>query len=311
MPKKLRCTLCAALAAMFGVVASASPALAAEQPLLASVYHDNPNYTQVATGYEYNNFYFDDFTADYYLTRDEDGTSRMLVVEQLTAIFPETDQNHGINRIIPFTNNNGKNLTMSSDETIYMDVERNGVEEPVSKVEIGDGYFDVYIGDASKYVHGKQVYTLTYEFENLIFDQSGFPDDDYKNSLETWQELYWDANGTDWTQRFNKVTARVHLDDDVLEAFTGETACYVGKYGALGSNRCKITKIEDGVEFSAEKLSARENLSFVLEFKAGTFAAPPAHYDYRLVYLGCAQLFCAVIMLILMIMAWKIGRAHV
>ena len=62
-----------------------------------------------------NNFYFKDFTADYYLTRDTDGTSRMKVVENLTAVFPESNQNHGITRVIPFTNNDGKNLTMKSD----------------------------------------------------------------------------------------------------------------------------------------------------------------------------------------------------
>lgn len=49
-------------------------------------------------------FYFEDFTVDYYLSRDADGTSRMRVQEQITAIFPDTDQNHGINRVIPFTN---------------------------------------------------------------------------------------------------------------------------------------------------------------------------------------------------------------
>ncbi len=45
-----------------------------------------------------NSFYFEDFAADYYLYRDDDGTSRMLVIEELTAVFPESDQNHGINR---------------------------------------------------------------------------------------------------------------------------------------------------------------------------------------------------------------------
>ena len=45
-----------------------------------------------------SNFYFDDFTADYYLTKDADGVSRMRVVENLTAVFPNFNQNKGICR---------------------------------------------------------------------------------------------------------------------------------------------------------------------------------------------------------------------
>ena len=57
-------------------------------------------------------FYFEDFTADYYLTKAEDGTSKLHVKEVLTAVFPETNQNHGITRTIPFTNQNGKNTVV-------------------------------------------------------------------------------------------------------------------------------------------------------------------------------------------------------
>ena len=35
-----------------------------------------------------SNFYFSNFTGDYYLSRDEDGTSRLKVKESVTAVFP-------------------------------------------------------------------------------------------------------------------------------------------------------------------------------------------------------------------------------
>ena len=35
-----------------------------------------------------DNFYFSDFSADYYLTKDAEGVSHLKVVEQLTAEFP-------------------------------------------------------------------------------------------------------------------------------------------------------------------------------------------------------------------------------
>ena len=34
-------------------------------------------------------FHFSDFTADYYLSKDEEGVSHLKVVENLTAEFPE------------------------------------------------------------------------------------------------------------------------------------------------------------------------------------------------------------------------------
>ncbi len=237
-----------------------------------------------------NNFYFKDFSAAYYLWRDDDGISRMRVVEQLTAVFPEYSQNHGITRVIPFTNNGGKNLTMQSDNTLHINVERNGQAEPVSKVETGDGYFEVYIGDADKYVTGEQNYTLTYEFENVILDF-----DNFEQGAKAYQELYWDTNGNDWSQHFGQVTARVYLDESIADQLDGQLACYVGAYGERGEDRCTITQFTDevdlgdglkssgGIEFSAQNLRAHENLTFVIGFQPKTFAPAPEHFDYRLV----------------------------
>ncbi len=217
------------------------------------------------------NFYFKDFTGDYYLTREDDGTSNLMVVEQFTAVFPSYDQNHGITRRIPFTNNGGKNLTIDTGSRLRIDVQRNGRDENVNKVEQADNYYTVYIGDADEYVHGEQVYTLTYEFTNVMLD------------FENWQELYWDTNGSGWAQRFNAVTARVHLTPELREKFTGDTSCYVGKYGENGASRCTTSKLDDGMEFSASKLSSYENLTFVMNFAANTFALPPQRFDFRLV----------------------------
>lgn len=258
-----------------------------------------------------NSFYFDDFTVDYFLYRDEEtGRAKMIVMETITAVFPKTDQNHGITRVIPFTNNDGKNLTMNTGDTIYIDVERNGKEEPVSKVLVGDGYYEVYIGDPDEYVHGEQVYELTYEFEDVILD------------FDDWQELYWDANGNDWQQRFNSVSAYVNLDESIADKFTGETSCYVGKYGATtGQNRCEVEEFTDEFEFSdninivrtvgfyTEKLSAKETLTFDMKFEADTFAPAPPHYSYHLFIFGIGTSIGTGIMLILVMLCWKTAAA--
>ena len=80
-----------------------------------------------------DNFYFQDFTADYYLSRDEEGVSHLKVVEKLTAVFPSFNQNKGICRDIPFTNQDGKNRTMDKPSEKSLNLKRNGLPEPVGK----------------------------------------------------------------------------------------------------------------------------------------------------------------------------------
>jgi hypothetical protein len=48
-----------------------------------------------------DDFSFASLDVEYTLTRAENGTSRMRVVETFVAVFPETDQNHGMRRSIP------------------------------------------------------------------------------------------------------------------------------------------------------------------------------------------------------------------
>lgn len=241
------------------------------------------------------NFYFEDFTADYYLSRDEDGTSRMRVEEQLTAIFPDTDQNHGITRVIPFTNSNGKNITMSSTSRLNIEVLRNGEREPIAEITSEDGYFEVKIGSAHEYVHGRQVYTLKYEFENLILDQT--------EAGESWQELYWDINGNDWSQRFNQVTARIHLDSDIAKSFTGDTVCYVGRYGKTGKDRCKVSKDGKLVTFTASKVLSGETLTIAMKFDADTFVFHAPKTSYLLIIILSGFLALGIILIVMMIIA--------
>jgi len=255
----------------------------------SSVHAENVNIRAESPINAVNQFHFQDFTADYYLSKSDDGTSRLKVVEQFIAIFPESDQNHGLVRIIPYTNQDGKNLTMASDTDLDITIKHNGITENPYKIEPGDGHFTVYLGNPDEYVHGRQIYQLEYEFKNVIFEPADHP---------TSQELYWDANGNDWSQSFDQVVARVHLvGDDVKSAFTGQTACYVGSYGAQNSSRCTVQTITDGIEFRTAELSPHENLTFDLEFQNGTFALPRKIYDYRMLIATVVVTVVAVFLL--------------
>lgn len=165
---------------------------------------------------------------------------------------------------------------MPSDSHLEIDIKHNDKTEQPYKIESDDGYFTVYLGDPDTYVRGSHVYELEYEFANVITD--------FTDGGHSWQELYWDTNGNDWSVRFDKVTAYVHFENpEIAENFTGSAWCYVGSYGSSNQDRCNIEETNDGLVFEAEKLRSRENLTFDLEFNPDTFKPAPKTYDYRLV----------------------------
>ena len=221
-----------------------------------------------------NDFYFKDFTADYYLTKDEEGVSKLHVKEVLTAVFPETNQNHGITRIIPTTNQDGQNRTVDSRSALNLTVLRNDLPESVAKIEDGSDYYMVYVGKSSEYVHGEQKYTLEYDYTNVIteFDEGGMMVSGQDVMAKAFQELYWDTNGNGWQQRFESLTANLHYDESIAKAVVSKsTSCYVGKYGISGANRCTITPTSDGFSFTTSDLKAGENLTFAVDFQPNTF----------------------------------------
>lgn len=232
-----------------------------------------------------NDFYFEDFTGDYYLSRDENGVSHLKVVENVTTVFPDFNQNKGICRQIPFTNQGGVNVTLPDLNRNNLKLLRNGAAEPIYSIEKNGDYFEVCTGD-DNYVLGTQVYTFEYEFEKVITE------------FDKYQELYWDTNGNGAFQKFNKVTARVHFSEDVADAFDGGKWCYVGTYGENGSERCTITETNDGWQFSAKNLDRFENLTFDVEFDLGTFIVPPPAKNYMLIWvLIIIAVICALVLI--------------
>ncbi len=235
-----------------------------------------------------NDFYFEDFTGDYYLSKDAEGISHLKVVESVTAVFPDYKQNKGICRQIPFTNQDGANITLPNLTRSNIKVTRNGAIEPIYSIEKDDGYYDVCTG-TDEYVLGTQVYKFEYEFTKVVTE--------FEKDGREWQELYWDTNGNGATQKFNKVTARVHLED--TDWWTGESWCYVGRYGESGQNRCEMTKLEDGMEFTAMRLSSYENLTFDMELKPGSFVVPEPEKNYAYVWILIGLIAICVVVVLL------------
>lgn len=237
-----------------------------------------------------NDFYFSEFSADYYLSRDTDGISKLEVAEELTAVFPNFNQNKGICRDIPFTNQDGANVTLPDLNRSNVKVFRNFAPEPIYSIEKDRGFYEVCTG-TEEYVLGEQTYTFEYEFSKVVTDFSDH------------QELYWDTNGNGWDQEFKMVGVDVYVDEEILDDLTGEVWCYVGKYGESGQERCEVVKYDDGFYFSAENLKPGENLTFDIEFKPGTFVVPEPKKNYVFVFALVATSIICVVVLIYAI--WK------
>ena len=150
-----------------------------------------------------NDFYFSDFTGDYYLSKDTEGISHLKVKESVTAVFPDFNQNKGICRQIPFTNQDGNNVTLPNLTRDNITVTRNGNSEPVYSIERENNYYNVCTG-TEEYVQGEQEYVFEYEYNKAVTDFGDY------------QELYWDTNGNGASQKFEKVTARLHFTDETV-----------------------------------------------------------------------------------------------
>lgn len=205
-----------------------------------------------------NDFTIPLFEADYYLTRENDKTSKLLVEEKIIADFPEVNQNHGIERAIPKS------------------YKKHPLELKIEKVTKEDGTPWDYststqndnlvlrIGDADMFVHGEQTYRITY---SMRYVTANFDDHD---------EFYWDVNGDQWSQNFERVVGRVHVPADLTAELQPQPKCFTGQFGATASD-CTITTSEVGdakvVTFAVNRgLYPNETLTFVLGFTKETFA---------------------------------------
>lgn len=201
----------------------------------------------------------DDFTfrsldVDYTLTRADDGTSRLHVVERFVAEFPETDQNHGMRRAIPDTYNGQPlrpELVSVTDET--------GAPRD-AEVDSDDGTWSV-TSRVDGFVHGAQTYVFTYDLSNVAW---------YFPNTGT-EEFYWDVNGVGWAQSFGSVSATLHVDPALADSLTGAAACYVGAQG--DTTTCPITLDTDAAapSVSVANVAPHQTVTLSVGFEPGTF----------------------------------------
>ena len=216
-----------------------------------------------------SDFTFDSFDAEYTLSRADDGTAHLEVVETIVARFPDYDQNRGLLRAIPLVN-----------QGIYLEPEIHGVTDEngadVYWEQEFDSEFTVLVLGTDDFVYGPTTYVISYSLDNVVteFSQDGAD-----------SEFYWDVNGTGWDQPFGRVSVELTVDESAAASLTGATGCY---YGAFESDStCDITTdfvtppdstpapdfADSPAHFSASvtDLDARENLSIAVAFRPQSF----------------------------------------
>ena len=211
-----------------------------------------------------NDFTFESFNADYYLAKNQQNRSTLDVTEQLVAMFPNTDQNHGIKRAIPKSYNGHP-----TNPNIQSVTNQLGNALPYTTYTDNDNLV-LQVGDANRYVYGRNEYIIKYNLSDVT------------NNLPNGDEFYWDTNGDDWQQPFLKVTASLHLAQDITPNFTGQTTCYSGAAGSSETN-CTIETTTDNSgtiinTASTSQLAAGQNITLVAGFDKDTFApyvSPP------------------------------------
>ncbi len=180
------------------------------------------------------------------------------VTETIKVNALEQNIRHGIFRtFLTERQFNGKNQKVKYK---IISVTRDGKTENYH-TETGSGYYKIYIGSKETDLPaGQYVFAITYK----VAKQIGF--------FSKFDELYWNVNGLDWDFPVDKISAKVTLPANVKIL---QNACYTGTSGSKESN-CSSKEIDSHtIEWNAENLNAKENLTIAVGFNKGVFVPPP------------------------------------
>ncbi len=209
-----------------------------------------------------DDFSFRSFDAVYRLSRDADRRSVLETTETLVAQFPQFDQNRGIRRAIPLDYDGHP-----TDLVVESVTDASGAPRAFETERDEAGEFLLVTVRADDFVHGEQTYVITYRQQNVTFE----PDD------AAIDEFFWDVNGTGWRQPFGSVRAELRLSPDLVDALTGDAACYRGPSGSI--QPCDSLVIDPPAAVAeAAGLGPFENLSLAVAFRDGTFEPRDASF---------------------------------
>ncbi len=201
-----------------------------------------------------NNFTINTYQVDYYLARDANNRSTLKTVEKITALFPSSDQNHGVERAVPQSyDGHSTNLVVNS----VTDGAGNNLSY---SMYASNGNQVIRVGDAATYVHGTQQYEISYTQRDVTQNFINKNSDDF----------YWDTNGIEWAVPIQSLNVTLHIQEALLGALNGNTRCYVGVAGS--NSLCELSKTSDGFATQATNLMPHENVTLAVGFRPQTFS---------------------------------------
>lgn len=207
---------------------------------------------------------------DVAITVNSDGS--LDVSERIDYTF--TDRSHGIFRIIPnrypvsepFTPESSENtIDESYDRVVAIEDIRvtspSGAPTDVEESQEGS-VLSLRVGDPDRTVIGAQSYLITYRVEGAL------------NSFPGYDELYWDAVGTEWSVPIRQATVRV--DAPAVE----DARCFTGALGSTG--RCAdLTVRATSVQAEQDGLGNGAGVTVVVAMPKGAVDVPPPVYEQR------------------------------
>lgn len=223
-----------------------------------------------------------------------DTSARLMVNERLKVNVKGQDIQRGIYRTLPVRRNiNGRDISVRYD---VKSVKKNGAEEKYH-TKNGNGGFVIYIGDKDVLLDpGIYDYEITYD----TYRQIGF--------FENFDELYWNATGTDWAFPIDQVTVKAVLPEnaDVLQ-----NACYTGYAGSTEQN-CNTVKTSDHtLEWTTEGLAPNKGLTVAVGFTKGVIKEPELPAILQIRNLSRLLTGIGLLFLIWMVYWWsRYGRDH-
>ena len=243
----------------------AAPATAVVQPVVAA---------------DVDDFEFESFDGQYYLTLDDSGRARLRVVETLVALFPDYDQNRGIVRALP-----RHSLEYNLNPRVTSVTDAAGAPVPY-EVDNDDEFAEVALG-TDDYVHGRTTYVIEYEMDDPI------------RAFDTDDEFYWDVNGDGWWQPFGTVTSTVHVADDLVPLLTGDVSCYGGYSETVP---CELTSSDGGATWtqSSTGVGFRSTVTVAIGFEKSAVVQPALAKDSWIVTLLPLLLVLAATVLLLL-----------
>ncbi|MBI4379546.1 MAG: DUF2207 domain-containing protein [Nitrospinae bacterium] len=194
------------------------------------------------------------FHSDIFIQED----SSFIVKETIEVQFHRP--RHGIYREIPFRYVNELGNILETPTKALSVIDETG-EGYTYKVQRTGNVIHIRIGDAEKFVEGRQVYVIAYKVENAILF---FNDRD---------ELYWNVTGNYWQAPIHEASAKVILIAK-NKSLNLKGACYTGISGSKKSD-CSFETYGQGGDFSIKRnLNAGEGFTIVFGWDKGVVSPP-------------------------------------